>query len=102
MSCSKNRESASRPSRSGMNKNANGKRQRSNSAIHSMFFWTSSTFTANSKENQKNCSCLSPMERSEEHTSELQSRLHLVCRLLLEKKKYGAEIPARHAGDGSI
>src|SRR2546422_11388431 len=34
------------------------------------------------------------LERSEEHTSELQSRLHLVCRLLLEKKKknkgYGA------------
>src|SRR2546422_4932029 len=32
----------------------------------------------------------SPMRcgrRSEEHTSELQSRLHLVCRLLLEKKK---------------
>src|SRR2546429_6450187 len=28
--------------------------------------------------------------RSEEHTSELQSRLHLVCRLLLEKKKRGA------------
>src|SRR2546422_7720426 len=28
-----------------------------------------------------------PRERSEEHTSELQSRLHLVCRLLLEKKK---------------
>src|SRR2546422_2315477 len=28
--------------------------------------------------------------RSEEHTSELQSRLHLVCRLLLEKKKSGA------------
>src|SRR2546429_5789454 len=27
--------------------------------------------------------------RSEEHTSELQSRLHLVCRLLLEKKKEG-------------
>src|SRR5437870_8831142 len=31
-------------------------------------------------------SCRSPM-RSEEHTSELQSRGHLVCRLLLEKKK---------------
>src|SRR2546429_6152303 len=30
--------------------------------------------------------CSSP-QRSEEHTSELQSRLHLVCRLLLEKKK---------------
>src|SRR2546429_8578252 len=29
--------------------------------------------------------------RSEEHTSELQSRLHLVCRLLLEKKKKGAQ-----------
>src|SRR2546422_4977856 len=28
-----------------------------------------------------------PRVRSEEHTSELQSRLHLVCRLLLEKKK---------------
>src|SRR2546422_6381010 len=28
-----------------------------------------------------------PSTRSEEHTSELQSRLHLVCRLLLEKKK---------------
>src|SRR2546422_7603516 len=28
-----------------------------------------------------------PVNRSEEHTSELQSRLHLVCRLLLEKKK---------------
>src|SRR5687768_12705351 len=27
------------------------------------------------------------IRRSEEHTSELQSRLHLVCRLLLEKKK---------------
>src|SRR2546429_2242092 len=29
----------------------------------------------------------STLKRSEEHTSELQSRLHLVCRLLLEKKK---------------
>src|SRR3989442_7621017 len=30
---------------------------------------------------------LNPVVRSEEHTSELQSRPHLVCRLLLEKKK---------------
>src|SRR3989449_6190433 len=30
---------------------------------------------------------LESLSRSEEHTSELQSRLHLVCRLLLEKKK---------------
>src|SRR2546422_3348615 len=32
-------------------------------------------------------------ERSEEHTSELQSRLHLVCRLLLEKKKQTRQLP---------
>src|SRR5258708_13615799 len=32
--------------------------------------------------------CHSQLERSEEHTSELQSPDHLVCRLLLEKKKY--------------
>src|SRR2546422_10696052 len=31
--------------------------------------------------------CPGRADRSEEHTSELQSRLHLVCRLLLEKKK---------------
>src|SRR2546429_3256305 len=31
-------------------------------------------------------------DRSEEHTSELQSRLHLVCRLLLEKKKTNASL----------
>src|SRR5438309_8299852 len=30
--------------------------------------------------------------RSEEHTSELQSQFHLVCRLLLEKKKYSVEL----------
>src|SRR2546422_7828554 len=34
--------------------------------------------------------------RSEEHTSELQSRLHLVCRLLLEKKN---KRPTQHAHD---
>src|SRR2546429_6481471 len=33
------------------------------------------------------CSFSNTSWRSEEHTSELQSRLHLVCRLLLEKKK---------------
>src|SRR5207253_5309659 len=32
------------------------------------------------------------LERSEEHTSELQSRGHLVCRLLLEKKKHKTQI----------
>src|SRR5256885_13095872 len=34
-------------------------------------------------------------ERSEEHTSELQSPCNLVCRLLLEKRKYGATSPRR-------
>src|SRR5687768_18106555 len=37
----------------------------------------------------------SPGHRSEEHTSELQSRLHLVCRLLLEKKKI--QLPSEFA-----
>src|SRR2546422_5776964 len=35
------------------------------------------------------------LARSEEHTSELQSRLHLVCRLLLEKKK--TKVRQQHA-----
>src|SRR2546422_8044399 len=40
--------------------------------------------------------------RSEEHTSELQSRLHLVCRLLLEKKKTSArESPAHDRPQGA-
>src|SRR2546422_4153821 len=34
--------------------------------------------------------------RSEEHTSELQSRLHLVCRLLLEKKKKNINTTIMH------
>src|SRR2546422_8889700 len=37
--------------------------------------------------NPKNGASVIKCCRSEEHTSELQSRLHLVCRLLLEKKK---------------
>src|SRR3989449_5291793 len=42
--------------------------------------------------------------RSEEHTSELQSRLHLVCRLLLEKKKikYKRVTTATSACESSI
>src|SRR5688500_16621886 len=35
-------------------------------------------------------------ERSEEHTSELQSPCNLVCRLLLEKKKYAKEFLSQH------
>src|SRR2546429_4567389 len=43
--------------------------------------------------------------RSEEHTSELQSRLHLVCRLLLEKKKKIKTLPSHYlscTADGTI
>src|SRR5256884_6393979 len=40
----------------------------------------STTTSTSARPNKPGC-------RSEEHTSELQSRLHLVCRLLLEKKK---------------
>src|SRR4051794_41609246 len=36
-----------------------------------------------------------PAPRSEEHTSELQSPVHLVCRLLLEKKKAGPTLHGR-------
>src|SRR5205809_5241518 len=39
--------------------------------------------------------------RSEEHTSELQSRLHLVCRLLLEKKKRVYHDASRRVVPGS-
>src|SRR5690349_23290615 len=39
----------------------------------------------------------SPSLRSEEHTSELQSRRDLVCRLLLEKKKRKKNVVARHS-----
>src|SRR5258708_8809340 len=40
------------------------------------------------------CACgIGPVQRSEEHTSELQSPDHLVCRLLLEKK---TELPYPH------
>src|SRR2546422_8207241 len=40
--------------------------------------------------------------RSEEHTSELQSRLHLVCRLLLEKKKLIAVTLRDRAGHTTV
>src|SRR4249920_4281221 len=41
------------------------------------------------------------IRRSEEHTSELQSRPHLVCRLLLEKKKRAPRGSARRARHGA-
>src|SRR2546429_3282513 len=41
---------------------------------------------SSNNQHSRNGACVAG-SRSEEHTSELQSRLHLVCRLLLEKKK---------------
>src|SRR3989449_7226489 len=43
--------------------------------------------TKNAERGTRNSEQKDEASRSEEHTSELQSRLHLVCRLLLEKKK---------------
>src|SRR5258708_15913203 len=61
---------------------------------------TSSSRRASSPRGSEACSCSSPIwsvststGRSEEHTSELQSPDHLVCRLLLEKKKHGTGTP---------
>src|SRR5690348_17515688 len=42
-----------------------------------------------------------PRERSEEHTSELQSPVHLVCRLLLEKKKKKIQITSAPVSKGT-
>src|SRR2546422_7024916 len=55
--------------------------------------WRSKTRRIRKPERRSSCANIG---RSEEHTSELQSRLHLVCRLLLEKKKLPwAAPPAR-------
>src|ERR1041385_1501937 len=59
---------------------------RSASTTASSTSWVTSTRVGRvSAHRSSRWSCKS--RRSEEHTSELQSRLHLVCRLLLEKKK---------------
>src|SRR2546422_5101584 len=58
--------------------------RRSSELIFSAYVAAESSCSAKGK----GCPCaLRSRARSEEHTSELQSRLHLVCRLLLEKKK---------------
>src|SRR5262245_63582783 len=53
--------------------------------------WLHGKLTAVNVMGRLNC-ILSDGQRSEEHTSELQSLRHLVCRLLLEKKKYKNKI----------
>src|SRR3712207_8091945 len=56
-------------------------------SITGMRRWTGSTMRFGSVVRMTNAVVSSP-RRSEEHTSELQSRQYLVCRLLLEKKKH--------------
>src|SRR2546422_4501049 len=56
------------------------------SGVRAARCWKNATWTPHSYA-QPHRAHVRSMTRSEEHTSELQSRLHLVCRLLLEKKK---------------
>src|SRR5207249_9821206 len=52
--------------------------------VHIILFEPKSTLNTGNITNERT---VAQLERSEEHTSELQSRFDLVCRLLLEKKK---------------
>src|SRR6266498_5278260 len=67
--------------------------------------WTSALATAHFLDQQRpggtahvigEAGLTTALHRSEEHTSELQSRPHLVCRLLLEKKKQPRETPLHY------
>src|SRR5215813_14304371 len=49
-----------------------------------------------SRRSRSSALALASWQRSEEHTSELQSRPHLVCRLLLEKKKQQSKSYLKH------
>src|SRR5205809_4666996 len=62
--------------------------------IPKLHCWTRGVLRCGSTTNMEG-RILSCEVRSEEHTSELQSRLHVVCRLLLEKKKERRDFPRR-------
>src|SRR5687768_18595782 len=76
--------------RSAASRKTNGfmQQQRRGTTIHGKVerCRTSRDFS-NRRDACRDCLAQAGSDRSEEHTSELQSRLHLVCRLLLEKKK---------------
>src|SRR6478672_13278930 len=57
----------------------------------SSMLWASALTLATKMSRPPSASAAAPTQRSEEHTSELQSRSDLVCRLLLEKKKQEGE-----------
>src|SRR2546429_4442844 len=64
------------------------------SASRLRLMFSTSTVASSTRMPTARASPPSVMIRSEEHTSELQSRLHLVCRLLLEKKKKQRTAPS--------
>src|ERR1035438_10560021 len=51
-----------------------------------LFPYTTLFRSSSYRDRKQSCGCCCGIHRSEEHTSELQSLRHLVCRLLLEKK----------------
>src|SRR5690348_17652296 len=55
--------------------------------------WFMDEYSKNDRNNPFAVVTGKPLIRSEEHTSELQSPVHLVCRLLLEKKKKNKKTP---------
>src|SRR5258708_22613698 len=55
---------------------------------HPLFFFTQETCASLNVQRLLLLARVTPVKRSEEHTSELQSPDHIVCRLLLEKKKH--------------
>src|SRR5690554_7704583 len=77
---------AASPRRPAACSNAASSKIRSNTGVASSSRLLAPSCKAPSAHWRKAC-CQSLASRSEEHTSELQSRPHLVCRLLLEKKK---------------
>src|SRR3712207_8036338 len=64
-------------------------------AVQVVRCWTTAP-SAVSRDIARRSQAITGSGRSEEHTSELQSRQYLVCRLLLEKKKYLTVPPRRH------
>src|SRR5690606_41796599 len=61
-----------------------------------------SSLTAESETKTVPLSPFGGKQRSEEHTSELQSRENLVCRLLLEKKKHRQRTATRHSNRQAV
>src|SRR5271157_3124412 len=79
-----------RGARRGQNSDATTEPYRIGSGVVSRHHPLTDSKSVSEDRNQCPAGVIIPERRSEEHTSELQSRPHLVCRLLLEKKKHNA------------